>query len=132
MVRVLLILRAAIFLLVSQPAFAQWIHPSPVDLSDTVIQGGWLFDGFSDERLANPGILIRDGKIVGLGIDWATLDAPKTRVITLSSSETILPGMFDLHAHYNLDLVDEGRVEEVIHNGALFLANGVTATWSAG
>ncbi len=132
MVRVLLVLRAAIFLLVSQPAFAQWIHPSSVDLSDTVIEGGWLFDGFSDERLANPGILIRDGKIVGLGIDWATLDAPKTRVITLSSSETILPGMFDLHAHYNLDLVDEGRVEEVIHNGALFLANGVTATWSAG
>ncbi len=52
--------------------------------------------------------------------------------IDLQDAETILPGLIDLHAHYNLDLVDEGRVEEVIHNGVIFLANGVTSTWSAG
>lgn len=40
--------------------------------------------------------------------------------------------MFDLHAHYNFDLVDDGRVEEVRYNGIIFLANGVTSTWSAG
>ena len=40
--------------------------------------------------------------------------------------------MIDLHAHYNLDLVDHGRVEEVVYNGIVFLANGVTSTWSAG
>ena len=34
-------------------------------------------------------------------------------VIDLDDTATILPGMFDLHAHYNLDLVDEGRAEEV-------------------
>jgi len=43
-----------------------------------------------------------------------------------------LPGFFDLHAHYNIDLIDKGRVEEVVHNGTVFLANGVTSTWSAG
>ena len=53
-------------------------------------------------------------------------------VIDLASSETILPGFFDLHAHYNLDLVDQGRVGEDVHNGSIFLANGVTSTWSAG
>ena len=40
--------------------------------------------------------------------------------------------MIDLHAHYNLDLVDNGRVEEVVYNSIIFLANGVTSTWSAG
>ena len=53
-------------------------------------------------------------------------------VIDLADSETILPGMIDLHAHYNFDLVDAGRVEEVVYNGIIFLANGVTSTWSAG
>ena len=53
-------------------------------------------------------------------------------VIDLQDSETVLPGMIDLHAHYNFDLVDEGRVEEVVYNGIIFLANGVTSTWSAG
>jgi imidazolonepropionase-like amidohydrolase len=40
--------------------------------------------------------------------------------------------MIDLHAHYNFNLVDSGRVEEVVYNGIIFLANGVTSTWSAG
>ena len=126
------LVQVVIFLLVSQPLLAQWLQPSSSTVADTVIQGGWLFDGFSDARQANPGILIRDGQIVGLGVGAASLNAAETKVVLLSSTEMILPGMFDLHAHYNLDLVDKGRVEEVVHNGVLFLANGVTATWSAG
>ena len=50
----------------------------------------------------------------------------------MTDAETILPGMIDLHAHYNFDFIDEGRVEEVVNNGIIFLANGVTSTWSAG
>jgi imidazolonepropionase-like amidohydrolase len=53
-------------------------------------------------------------------------------MIDLEGDVTILPGMFDLHAHYNFDLIDEGRAEEVTYNGIVFLANGVTSTWSAG
>ena len=132
MLRAVGIARAAVFLLASQSVFAQWLQPSTVSSPDMVIQGGWLFDGFSNERRANPGIFIRDGKIAGLGADLTRFDATAAKVLVLSNDETILPGMFDLHAHYNLDLIDEGRVEEVVHNGTLFLANGVTATWSAG
>ena len=123
---------AAIFLLVSPQIWSQWLHPSSVPLPDTIIQGGWLFDGFSDQRQANPGIFIRAGRIAELGVNPADFPLATTRLIVLDKAETILPGMFDLHAHYNLDLIDEGRVEEVIYNGALFLANGVTTTWSAG
>jgi imidazolonepropionase-like amidohydrolase len=94
------------------------------------VRGGWLFDGLGDTRRRNTGILIRDGKIVGVDVKQP-LPATAT-VIDLVDSETIIPGMFDLHAHYNFDLVDKGRVEEVVHNGIIFLANGVTSTWSAG
>ena len=108
---------------------AQWSAPSQGEL---VIRGGWLFDGISDDRRKNSGIVIRDGKIVEVDADIQDKVISATTVIDLAESDTILPGMIDLHAHYNLDLVDEGRTEEVVHNGIIFLANGVTSTWSAG
>jgi imidazolonepropionase-like amidohydrolase len=63
----------------------------------------------------------------------SAIESSGIAIITeLDSEMTILPGMFDLHAHYNYDLVDQGRAEEVHYTGLVFLANGVTATWSAG
>jgi imidazolonepropionase-like amidohydrolase len=108
--------------------------------NELVITGGWLFDGTSEERKPNTGIVIRDGKfiVVGQGASTGASTGASAAVsdsalrIELDDSQTILPGMFDLHAHYNYDLVDEGRVEEVQHTGNVFLANGVTATWPAG
>ena len=97
-----------------------------------LIEGGWLFDSISDTRRPNRGLVIRNGAIAALEADPDQADLANAQVITLAATETILPGLIDLHAHYNLDLVDKGRVEEVEHNGTIFLANGVTATWSAG
>ncbi len=97
-----------------------------------VIRGGWLFDGISNPRRHNSGIVIRKGKIVSLDVTAEQQSLTHATLIKLAESETILPGLIDLHAHYNLDLVDKGRVEEVHHNGIIFLANGVTSTWSAG
>ena len=108
---------------------AQEIEAQPKPL---LIRGGWLFDGISNTRRANTGIVIRQGKIVDLDVSAEHHDLAGATVIDLDESETILPGLFDLHAHYNLDLVDKGRVEEVVHNGIIYLANGVTSTWSAG
>lgn len=102
------------------------------DQKPLVIRGGWLFDGVSDTRRRNIGIVIRNGKIDGVDVSEGQQDLDGAHVIVLSDLDTILPGMFDLHAHYNLDLVDKGRVEEVVNNGIIFLANGVTSTWSAG
>ncbi len=97
-----------------------------------LIRGGWLIDGVSDTRRRNSGILIRDGKIAALDVAAKHHKLMHARIIELAESDTILPGLIDLHAHYNLDLVDKGRVEEVVYNGLIFLANGVTSTWSAG
>jgi imidazolonepropionase-like amidohydrolase len=81
---------------------------------------------------AGPGIVIRDGKILAVDADVQQQVVSTANVIDLTDSDTILPGMIDLHAHYNLDLVDNGRVEEVVYNGIIFLANGVTSLISAG
>ncbi len=110
-------------------ANAQWTEPS---VDELIIRGGWLFDGISDTRRQNSGIVIRDGTILEVDADLKDAVLSAATVIDLTESDTILPGMIDLHAHYNLDLVDKGRVEEVVYNGIIFLANGVTSTWSAG
>ena len=116
-------------LLASATVNAQWAVPS----SDVVIiRGGWLFDGISDTRRKNTGIVIRDGRFVEIDANLSDKNLSTARVIRLTESETILLGLIDLHAHYNFDLVDAGRAEEVVYNGIIFLANGVTSTWSAG
>ena len=116
-------------LLVPQLALGQWTDGHEGQL---IIRGGWLFDSVSDQRRSNSGLVIQDGKIVEIDADLQQQDLSTATVIDLAETDTILPGMIDLHAHYNLDLVDNGRVEEVVYNGAIFLANGVTSTWSAG
>ncbi|MED5420756.1 MAG: amidohydrolase family protein [Pseudomonadota bacterium] len=115
--------------LVPALAIAQWSTPSQ---DDVVIRGGWLFDGITDDRRRNSGIIIREGTFAAIDADLDNAVLSSTNVIDLSDTDTILPGMIDLHAHYNFDLVDNGRAEEVEFNGVIFLANGVTSTWSAG
>jgi len=37
--------------------------------NELMIIGGWLFDGTSDERKPNAGIVIRDGRFLAVGPD---------------------------------------------------------------
>ena len=120
---------ALMLLLASTTINSQWSEPPKEEI---IIQGGWLFDGISNKRRKNQGIVIREGKIVAVDTNLEDKLPSTTSVINLTDLETILPGMIDLHAHYNFDLVDVGRTEEVVYNGIIFLANGVTSTWSAG
>jgi imidazolonepropionase-like amidohydrolase len=98
---------------------------------DAVITGGWLFAATSNERVRNPGIVVRAGKLLRVGGDLsvAAADAEQVR---LGDDETLIPGLFDLHAHYAMDLFNRGRVDETAVYPALFLANGVTSTFPAG
>lgn len=110
-------------------AMAQW---SAAVENEVVIIGGWLFDGTGDERDENSAIVIRNGVFVEIGATVPEELSEYAQVIELGKDDTVLPGMFDLHAHYNYDLLDQGRAEEVRYTGIVFLANGVTSTWSAG
>jgi imidazolonepropionase-like amidohydrolase len=97
-----------------------------------VIRGGWLFDGIADSRIRNTGIVVVDGKFAEVGANLKGRDLSKARVIDLDDNATILPGLIDLHAHYNMRLFEGVRIDEYKYNPIVFLANGVTATWPAG
>ena len=124
-----LVSKVILILLAPQLALGQWSEEQEGQL---VIRGGWLFDSVSDDRRPNTGIIIQGGRIMEVDADVQQQVLITANVIDLAETDTILPGMIDLHAHYNFDLVDNGRVEEVVYNGIVFLANGVTSTWSAG
>ncbi|MEX2284362.1 MAG: amidohydrolase family protein [Gemmatimonadota bacterium] len=96
---------------------------------DLVLRGGMMFDALRDNAVPNPGILIRAGKIMQLG---GTIDTAAAQVVQLAADEFILPGFFDLHAHYAVDFFSGGRIDETTVYPTLFLANGVTSTFPAG
>lgn len=99
-------------------------------VGDLVVLGGRLWDGTSDDARPNPGILIRNGTILRVGpVDPRGSGA---EAILLDDGHFIMPGLFDLHAHYAVDLFGEGRIDEYTVNPVIFLANGVTSTFPAG
>ena len=64
------------------------------------IRGGWLFDSVADTRRRNSGIVIRNGVIVEVDANIQQQALNSANVIDLQDSQTILPDMIDLHAHY--------------------------------
>ena len=102
----------------------------PQAQSMTVIRDGQLFDATDTTLTANPGIVVRTGKIIDRG--ETTLDTTGAQTLHLDSTQVILPGFIDLHAHYAVDFFGEGRVEETEGYPLLYLANGATTTFTAG
>jgi imidazolonepropionase-like amidohydrolase len=121
---------AAVLLLAVAPPSAQ--HVIPLQSGDIVVTGGQLFDGVGDTLVANTGLLIRNGVLLEVGASLGNRDLSAARVVRLEPDETILPGFFDLHAHYAIDLFGEERVDEYTINPIIFLANGITSTFPAG
>jgi imidazolonepropionase-like amidohydrolase len=103
----------------------------PAQERDVLVTGGWLFTSTSNDRIRNPGILIRAGKLLRVGGDLS-IAAPDAERVVVADTETIIPGLFDLHAHYAIELFNAGRKDETTAYPALFLANGVTSTFPAG
>jgi len=93
--------------------------------------GGRLWDGTGTAAVPNPGILIRNGTILAIGLP-RSMETGEARVLRLEPDAFVMAGLFDLHAHYAIDLYGQGRVDEYTVNPVLFLANGVTSTFPAG
>lgn len=97
-----------------------------------IIRGGWLFDVDRGEMVPNTGIVVRAGKFMEVGAELEGRDLSGAQILEISDQEYILPGFFDLHAHYAVELFGAGRVDETEVYPILFLANGVTSTFPAG
>jgi len=117
---------------------ASLLHPGELearqlDGSTVVVRGGWLFDATGDERIPNPGLVVRGGKILEVGgVESTRLELVGARVVELDPEQTILPGIFDVHAHYNVTLLLRPRTEELHAMPVIYLANGVTSTFPNG
>ena len=127
--RTLLLATTAALLVVSTAGTQQAI---PLRDGDVVITGGQVFDAVGDGLQPNTGIVVRQGILLEVGTNLAGRDTSAADVIELRPSDTVLPGFFDLHAHYAVDLFGEGRVDEYTINPLIFLANGVTSTFPGG
>jgi imidazolonepropionase-like amidohydrolase len=97
-----------------------------------VVKGGWVIDGVHDDARRNTGIVIVSGKLFEVDADLSGRDLSGARVVQLGDDEYILPGIFDLHAHYNVNLFGRHRRDEVVVQPVVYLANGVTSTFPAG
>jgi imidazolonepropionase-like amidohydrolase len=107
-------------------------QPLPLQAGDIVFRGGLLFDGVRDGTVPNTGLIIRNGAILEVAASLEGRDLSPARLVELRPDETILPGLFDLHAHYAMDLFGDGRLDETDVNPVIFLANGVTSTFPGG
>lgn len=118
------------------PAWVQQQPPAPASAEpverDILITGGWMFTSTGDQRVRNPGILVRAGKLLRVGGDLS-IASPDAEKVVLGENETVLPGFFDLHAHYSTMITPRAaRVDEMKAYPSLFIANGVTSTFPAG
>jgi len=125
--------RLAVVALLLFAAGSQGCGPSQQPDSETlIIRGGWVFTGTTDEFETNLGLVIRDSVLISVNQPLGAQDLAQAEIIELADDAYIIPGLFDLHAHYAVDLLGTGRVDETEVYPSLFLGNGVTSTFPAG
>src|SRR3954471_12630113 len=114
-------------------AFSLLVTSTTRAQTPVVIRGGWIFTATGDKVVRNRGILVRGGRFRSVNGAIAPADTQGARVIALADSDYVLPGLVDVHAHYNMTLGPNGvRSDKSTSNPLIFLANGVTTTFPAG
>jgi len=99
------------------------------------IKGGWYFETDRGEMVKNKGILVRNGRLYEVGAEPQETESDNYRVINLKDDQYVLPGIVDVHAHYRMDAFGSDslrEVDEFKYNGIVYLANGVTSTFTNG
>ncbi|MFQ5719708.1 MAG: amidohydrolase family protein [Acidobacteriota bacterium] len=105
--------------------------PTASSVPDLVLRGGHRFDTTRQVMVKNTGIVVIRGRFMQVGGDPTAFAGPGAKIVTLADDDYILPGLIDLHAHYNMTL-NKIRREETRSMPIIYLANGVTLTFPAG
>jgi hypothetical protein len=84
------------------------------------IVGGVLIDGTGGPPLRDAAVVTEDGRIVNIGRRSEVM-VPKDAFVVHADGKTILPGLWDMHAHY-----------QQVEFGPVYLANGVTTIRDVG
>jgi len=76
---------------------------SPPGAGVVAIVGAQLIDGTGSDPIAESVVLIRDGRIEAVGPQSST-PVPDGAEVIDATSQTVMPGLVDTHAHYHGDL----------------------------
>jgi imidazolonepropionase-like amidohydrolase len=90
------------------------------EASTIAILGGTLIDGTGAAPIADSAVVIHDGRIVEVGPRYR-VKLPKRAEIVDARGKYILPGLWDMHAHF-----------EQVEWGPIYLAAGVTTVRDCG
>ncbi len=88
--------------------------------STLAIVGGTLIDGTGAAPIADAAVVIQNGRIVAAG-PRSKVKIPKDANVVDAHGKTILPGLWDMHAHF-----------EQVEWGPIYLAAGVTTVRDCG
>src|SRR5579859_1561957 len=88
--------------------------------ANIALVGGTLIDGTGKPAIADSVVLVKDGRIVKAG-SRNEVDIPKNAQVVDARGKTILPGLWDMHAHF-----------EQVEWGPIYLAAGVTTVRDCG
>ncbi|WP_082974204.1 amidohydrolase family protein [Mycobacterium sp. E740] len=81
---------------------------------DTIIRNGRWFDGTgAPSAVRNLGI--RDGRVVAVSAD--DLDATDCSQVIDATGKWVLPGMLDIHTHYDVEVLDGPALSESLRHG---------------
>lgn len=86
-----------------------------------VLRAGRVFDGTSDHYRTNTDILIRNNRIAAIG----SFEIPPGTVIVDASDKTVVPGLFESHAHIGDHNLSEAQ-------GRTWLSYGITTVRDPG
>jgi imidazolonepropionase-like amidohydrolase len=117
-----------------EPALALFVSRAAADASQALAElaggpdagapgsfalvGGTLIDGNGGPPMPNAVVIVQQGRITGAG---AGLKVPKGMTVIDARGKTVLPGLWDMHAHY-----------EQVEWGPIYLASGVTTARDVG
>jgi N-acyl-D-aspartate/D-glutamate deacylase len=88
---------------------------------DAIVQGGRWFDGTGGaSAIRNVGI--RDGKVVAISPDPLEADAGTT--IIDAAGKWVLPGMIDIHTHYDIEVLEGPGLPESVRHGVTTIVMG--------
>lgn len=88
---------------------------------DTIISGARWFDG-SGGPSAVRNLGIRDGHVVAIRAD--ALDATGCRQVIDARGKWVLPGMIDIHTHYDVEVLDGPALSESLRHGVTTVVVG--------